>query len=339
MRSTYWNDIQQQNVATSQQIKEESSLSPTHDNHSFSNPKQDFPRTFQCYTCSKILESRDARRSHVLEQHPVSYGGWVISKLHNQYHQTRKPNSGSVVFMTRTVSKVFEALKGNSLLTPSIATQFFDKIPEKEVAINIKERLMRVMSNIGEPITDMKRQEDTLINWEHSKKIRKTREKMPSKVNKIEVLEKPRMRKRVSSKTNSCCHICGRTFQTNTTLQSHIYEVHEKRPRKHECDVCHKKFRKFASLAEHKFIHSEERLFICGVCGKAFKTNASLRQHNLGHKELKHQCVVCNKKFRTSSHMRQHLVSHTGATPYKCKECESNFSNTASLRRHRIQEH
>jgi len=81
------------------------------------------------------------------------------------------------------------------------------------------------------------------------------------------------------------CHLCVKTFQTNSLLQGHL--------RKHDNNPC----------------------FMCDHCGKGFYRKDRLAVHtrsvHLGQKNF--QCEVCEKKFIDSYKLRRHMKTHTSA--------------------------
>lgn len=50
-------------------------------------------------------------------------------------------------------------------------------------------------------------------------------------------------------------------------------------------------------------------------------------------------CEYCSKEFVIKGDLNKHTRSHTGDTPYHCKDCEKQFSDISSLYRHTAEKH
>src|SRR5438046_1421279 len=59
----------------------------------------------------------------------------------------------------------------------------------------------------------------------------------------------------------------------------------KKKERRHECDVCGKRFQSPSALKRHKRMHSGEKPFKCEECEKAFSILDNLRRHSAIHTE------------------------------------------------------
>ncbi len=64
-------------------------------------------------------------------------------------------------------------------------------------------------------------------------------------------------------------------------MQSHMGLHTGERP--YGCTICGKAFETHSSLQDHIEQHSEETIHRCSVCGKGCKTKGSLRKHELRH--------------------------------------------------------
>lgn len=63
----------------------------------------------------------------------------------------------------------------------------------------------------------------------------------------------------------------------------------------HECQLCHKTFKKALFLRRHAAAHSTERRYLCTICGKSYKYSKGLNRH-------------CQNKHGTPK--RAHLSGH-----------------------------
>lgn len=181
-------------------------------------------------------------------------------------------------------------------------------------------------------------------------------------------------------KGNSC-KICFRIFANNDELQPHmdehlkkkVEEVQKMRPvvpkptmkiptipiaydqslmqRKHECDICHRKFIRKQHMTRHRDTHADIRRYQCGYCHKRF----SRREYHERHQ------VECAKKFNQPGEQMdsftlsdkgengdEDLVSSIlsqidakvtdGLRPnkvYPCDICERIFTRSDHLKRHK----
>ena len=75
----------------------------------------------------------------------------------------------------------------------------------------------------------------------------------------------------------------------------------------YECKICSRKFSQVGNFHNHMKLHSE-KVCACGICK-----------------------LECADSYELQRHMR---TTHTGNMPYKCNECDREFSQYNNLRRH-----
>lgn len=112
------------------------------------------------------------------------------------------------------------------------------------------------------------------------------------------------------------CHLCFRSFNTQTAKDKHIVSVHKgsKNPETGNFDY-----------------------FPCDRCNEVMTTIELLRSHQKALHDTsvaKLQCKVC-AKFYGRKHLATHMRTHTGETPYKCEKCSKQFKSATNLAYHR----
>lgn len=88
------------------------------------------------------------------------------------------------------------------------------------------------------------------------------------------------------------------------------------------------------ALTQQEQAQREEKA--CRVCGKKFYRDSDLMRHmdeiHTGEKPFK--CPECDKEFSRRDHMAVHLRIHTGEKPHKCPFCTKSFSQSSNLNVH-----
>ena len=104
------------------------------------------------------------------------------------------------------------------------------------------------------------------------------------------------------------CDRCGKSFQYEFDLRSHIYTSHSRRRAPvHSCPWCGRQFASTSHLASHERIHTGDRPFTCDTCGKQFTQSGSLNVHRRTHVEPQpFPCHVCGQRFASKQYAKKH---------------------------------
>lgn len=70
------------------------------------------------------------------------------------------------------------------------------------------------------------------------------------------------------NKNEFTCPDCPRSFNTKDDLNKHFKNIHLALPKKYECDICGRGFKKPYVLKQHKMCHTNEKPFSCEYCEK-----------------------------------------------------------------------
>ncbi|XP_067635465.1 zinc finger protein 43-like [Eurosta solidaginis] len=77
---------------------------------------------------------------------------------------------------------------------------------------------------------------------------------------------------------------------------------------------------------KRKQIHDEAKRHQCDICSKRFRKKDYLRAHKLIHTGIKpYKCDFCVIRFLKRSRLQRHLRTHTGEKPFNCKYCDRAF--------------
>ena len=131
------------------------------------------------------------------------------------------------------------------------------------------------------------------------------------------------------------CPICGREFDTPSSLNKHKYTHNTP---KHVCDHCGECFHFKSQYDSHVRKHLKNPSFQCmsNGCGKWFKRKGELNAHLVVHSGEIFKCEEegCDYTTNDPRNLRAHLRSHSDELPFKCIFCGEGHRYEEQKKRH-----
>ena len=146
--------------------------------------------------------------------------------------------------------------------------------------------------------------------------------------------------KRMHEKSPGQCDHCGKEFENELKLKTHVNNVHlkDKVDEFEMCQICNTMVKKYGMKSHIKRQHDETTPCQCDNCGKHFKNEIQLKSHvHTYHKEdSKEACVICGKII-FKCYMKNHIKSvHDKVKDFQCSTCGKAFSFKATLKKHSL---
>ena len=125
---------------------------------------------------------------------------------------------------------------------------------------------------------------------------------------------------------------CGRSCNTPSTLERHMYTHSENRP--HVCRTCGERFAFEGEYKQHRFKHRRIAAFPCNQCEKRFMRKGELVKHVVVHKNILQKCPDCDYSSYDPRNLTKHRKSHEDDLTYLCKKCNAMFKYWMQRARH-----
>ena len=163
------------------------------------------------------------------------------------------------------------------------------------------------------------------------------------------------------------CDHCGKEFDNEIKLKTHVDTVHNANNALDEmemCELCNKWMKKKYIKYHIKTMHDETMPCQCDSCGKHFKNEILLKNHvrvyhnedskeackicgtiiykcymkthvKAVHDKVKDfQCVTCGMAFSLKMTLKKHNLIHTGVKEQKCPTCGKLFLRRENMLQH-----
>ena len=250
-----------------------------------------------CPKCNKLFTTKKGGKQHILRMH------------------SKKDKMSSVVGPVLTLGETTEtpALSMEEKSMESLITQ----VPSLSI-ITVPEPI----SQVNSPLQKKLKMDNSLLKpQENSAVVQQIVNEMLDECDKSDV--------------NYQCGDCGKTFQTEKEIYTHIESNHTE-PREFKCELCGHSFPTTADVTEHiNYDHTEPEGYQGEKCGKVSESNDGPEMpERLNHTEhQKLQCEDNSEKVQTTDnlniHIREEHIDDYQRGPCKmCDEYKKAESNT-----------
>ena len=156
------------------------------------------------------------------------------------------------------------------------------------------------------------------------------------------------------------CPDCDRKFTESAHLRRHRISQHEGqrgslmkqidielKGKKYACKHCKYVATRTDSLLKHMnkkhtYPNIQNVRLQCKFCPKTFRVAHLLKSHMVSHSEEKpNGCQKCSLRFKEPRNLTRHMKTHSEVRyrPYVCNNCDRTYTDSAHLRRHRLEKH
>lgn len=226
----------------------------------------------------------------------------------------------------RSEAVINEQLKGNQELEEITSRLSNGKLEIEFITFN---------SDIAESNNNEIKCEETTTNLQL---VQETKENRTLCV-KIEPEARTKKRKSNSRRVRLCIY-CGKSFKTS---EIHRHTKIHLNKRESVCDLCGKGYNSDTTLRLHKIcVHSDPETWkhICDYCGKRFPFKGGLQLHVRRHTgEKRFFCDICARGFCDKVMLQTHCISHTNQRTFECKECGNCYKYANCLKTHQKRVH
>lgn len=137
------------------------------------------------------------------------------------------------------------------------------------------------------------------------------------------------------------CHICAKSYATQTGLQEHMATIHQPREKSQiRCNECGKWLMNTRCYKTHMLLHSDIELQ-CDQCNYKTKKKELLNRHRITKHstEKPFECHLCGRAFKVKRALTIHIAQHNSTSIFKCTFCDREFNSSTNYYSHRKHSH